>query len=293
MLITITGNLGSGKSTLCNILSKRYQFEIYSTGLIHRNLAQKMGLDTIALNQLMKKEQHYDRMIDDEVIKISKAKKNARIIFDSRLAWHFVEQSFKIFATIDPYIAAKRVLASPRYAEEKYLNTEDAMTKLQIRAKLESERFKTIYNINYLDYKNYNIILDTTWLDPETLSSLIYDEYINTNIEITGKILISPKSLYPTKALGGTSDCPDPVDCFREHPLEVICQNGYHYVVEGHGSLLAALKANLPYVHAVLSKHRRLEEIGLPGPNLVSMAEAEKAGGFVYASLPEATNANS
>ena len=32
MLISITGKLGSGKSTVCNLLKDRYGFEIYSTG---------------------------------------------------------------------------------------------------------------------------------------------------------------------------------------------------------------------------------------------------------------------
>ena len=32
MHITITGRLGSGKTTVCRILSDKYGYEIYSTG---------------------------------------------------------------------------------------------------------------------------------------------------------------------------------------------------------------------------------------------------------------------
>ena len=34
MHITITGNLGSGKSTISKIIQEKYGFEIYSTGTI-------------------------------------------------------------------------------------------------------------------------------------------------------------------------------------------------------------------------------------------------------------------
>ena len=54
MHITITGNLGSGKSTICNILKEKYQFEIYSTGKVQRKLAEDMGMTTLEFNQLMR-----------------------------------------------------------------------------------------------------------------------------------------------------------------------------------------------------------------------------------------------
>ena len=45
MHITITGRLGSGKSTVCRILADKYGYEIYSTGKIHRQIAaEKLSL---------------------------------------------------------------------------------------------------------------------------------------------------------------------------------------------------------------------------------------------------------
>ena len=48
MHITITGNLGSGKSTICKLLNEKYQFEIYSTR--SRELARQMNMTTLELN---------------------------------------------------------------------------------------------------------------------------------------------------------------------------------------------------------------------------------------------------
>ena len=47
MHITLTGNLGSGKSTICKILEKDYGKEIYSTGKVQRAIAAEMGINVL------------------------------------------------------------------------------------------------------------------------------------------------------------------------------------------------------------------------------------------------------
>ena len=106
MHITITGNLGSGKSTIARIISEKYNFEIYSTGKVQRELAKQMNLSTLELNQLMMSDRKYDKMIDDATARISRENKDKNIIFDSRLAWHFVEYSFKVFVSVSLDVAA-------------------------------------------------------------------------------------------------------------------------------------------------------------------------------------------
>lgn len=53
MHITLTGNLGSGKSTISKIMSSKYGFEIYSTGTTIRELAAERGLTVLEMNELM------------------------------------------------------------------------------------------------------------------------------------------------------------------------------------------------------------------------------------------------
>jgi cytidylate kinase len=247
-----------------------------------------MGLDTIALNRLMGTDRRYDRMIDDEVVSISTTRPHDRIIFDSRLAWHFVEKSFKIFTTIDPMIAAKRVLASPRGEEEIYTDEEDVLHKLKLRFNLEKNRFKEIYGVDYLDYGNFNLILDTTWFDPDSIVNILLENYANFTADsqpFCSKIIISPKSLYPTAPLADSSS-PAPGDFFSSKPLKVVCRDCYHYVVEDDGSLGLALSANLPYVHAVLAPAACPPTFASKlGKELIAQAEAK--GCFSYASLPD------
>jgi CMP/dCMP kinase len=198
MHITMTGNLGSGKSTVCKLLNEVYHFEIYSTGKVQRELARQMNMTTLELNQLMCSDKKYDKMIDDETARISRDNKDKNIIFDSRLAWHFVEHSFKVFVSVSLEVAAERVMNDQRGAEEKYTSLEEAKKLLAERAATEMVRYKDIYQLNYMDFSNYNLIIDSTYCRPDKIAEIvlkeakIYEEqYAKTGKETT-KMLVSP-----------------------------------------------------------------------------------------------------
>jgi cytidylate kinase len=199
MHITITGNLGSGKSTICKLLNEKYQFEVYSTGKVQRELASQMNMTTLELNQLMCSDKKYDKMIDDETARISRENRDKDIIFDSRLAWHFVEQSFKVFISVSLNVAADRVMNDQRGAVEKYSSLEEAKKLLAERAATESVRYKDIYNLNYMDFTNYNLIIDSTYCLPDKIAEIILQEakefYKNNGTE-SSKMLVSPKRLF-------------------------------------------------------------------------------------------------
>ncbi len=201
MHITMTGNLGSGKSTLCKLLNEKYQFEIYSTGKVQRELARQMNMTTLELNQFMCSDKKYDKMIDDETARISRENKDKDIVFDSRLAWHFVEHSFKVFVSVSLDVAAERVMNDQRGAEEKYATFEEARKLLAERASTEKDRYRDIYNLNYMDFSNYNLVIDSTYCLPEKIVEIIlkeakeYEKHFTRNAIETSKMLVSPKRL--------------------------------------------------------------------------------------------------
>jgi len=177
MHISITGKLGSGKSTIANILRANHSFPIYSTGAIQREIARRHNVSTLEMNQLMAQDLSFDHTIDDAVTKISIERKDETIIFDSRMAWKFAVNSFKVFVTVDPLVAASRVMDSPRGAEEVYSDLEDAKQKLIERGRIENERFKDIYGVDNFDFSNYDLVIDSTYETPKALASLVYDKF--------------------------------------------------------------------------------------------------------------------
>lgn len=177
MHITLTGNLGSGKSTLGKIIEKNNGYEIFSTGKVIRRIAEEHGISVLEMNKLMSEDHKYDHMIDDTSARISRENPDKKILFDSRLAWNFVEKAFKVFLSVSIDEAAARVFAdSARGSVEKYASVDEARQKLIARASEEDRRYREIYGIEYFDFTNYNLILDSTDCSPEILAQILIDE---------------------------------------------------------------------------------------------------------------------
>ena len=191
MLISITGRLGSGKSTVCNIMKDRYGFEIFSTGTINREYARRLGITTLELNKRLNEDPSLDHEIDGTVTKLSEERKDDKLIFDSRMAWHFAKNTFKIFLTIEPMEAAKRVMKNQRGEEERYTDVDDACAKLIERSRVERDRFVDIYGVDYYDYNNFNIVVDTTSRTPEEVVAIIMENYEAYSADASS--FISPK----------------------------------------------------------------------------------------------------
>ena len=175
MHITLTGNLGSGKSTISHIMSEKYGYEIYSTGTVVREFADERGLSVLEMNQLMGRDNSFDHLIDDRTRQVSLERKED-LFFDSRLAWHFAVNTFKVFLAVDIDEAARRVFNDDRGETEKYRTQEDAKAQLVERAHTEDARYKEIYGIDYFRLSNYNLVLDSTYTQPEILAQIIQDE---------------------------------------------------------------------------------------------------------------------
>jgi cytidylate kinase len=170
MHISLTGNLGSGKSTVCKILHGQYGYEIFSTGVIMRNLAQELGITVLEMNERAKSDPSIDKMIDESTMHISAANPDKDLVFDSRLAWHFAKDTFKVFLSVDREAAAKRVLADKqRGPTEDYSSAEDAFAQLTKRAEEERRRYIDIYGVDYFDMTNYDLVIDTTDIAPEAV----------------------------------------------------------------------------------------------------------------------------
>ena len=60
LIITISGDLGGGKSVLANALVDYWGAEAYSTGTIQRKMAAERGISTLELNKLAETDKTID-----------------------------------------------------------------------------------------------------------------------------------------------------------------------------------------------------------------------------------------
>ncbi len=258
MFITITGELGSGKSTVASILRDTYGFEIHSTGTVQREIAKDMGMTTLELNKYMAEnlDNDYDKLIDNKTIQISQELKGQKIVFDSRMAWHFVEDSLKVFVIVDKFTAAERVIGADRGNEEKYNSFEEAVNALQERKAIEDKRFQEMYQANTTDFNNFDFIIDSTDLTPEEIAKEIYNK-ATAKKKADQDIRISPKRLYPTKkinalCLTSSNAHPSEENNAPGSEIEVIFVNKHFFIVNGHHQCCTEIHNKNKLVHVKL-----------------------------------------
>lgn len=169
--ISITGDLGSGKSTVCSYLKEHYGLNVYSIGQIQRSLAVKYNMNILAFNKYMEIHPEIDEEIDSELTLIGR--RDEDMVLDSRMAWHFVPDTFKVYLTVDPNEAARRVVNDKRGAVEKYKSPEVARLSLIERKKSENLRYITKYGVDCSNPDNYDLILDATAISPTEVAEAI------------------------------------------------------------------------------------------------------------------------
>ena len=142
---------------------------------INRILEHPIFKECVELNKMAEQDRSIDDLLDNKTTELGKTLDH--VVFDSRLAWNFVEESFKVFLSVSLPVAASRVLAdASRGAVESYASVEECMAGLKERAATEDRRYKEIYGIEYFNYSNYNLVLDSSDCAPEILAKILVEE---------------------------------------------------------------------------------------------------------------------
>ena len=298
MLFSINGQLGSGKSAVCDFLKEQYGFLIYSTGQVHRQLAKERGFTAIQFNEFLKTDTEIDDFIDKSCIRFSEENRGADIIFDSRLAWHFIPDTFKIFLMVSPQIAADRVFKT-RIVEEKYKTKDDALAELINRRELENERFINLYGVDCNDYKNYDLLLDTSALDISQVANLIMETHRLKSAGLPyDRVLCFPQNLYPSVKISALDM--NRVAHYTEKikngetlpPVSLMRFRNELFVYDGHNRVLAACRMKIPTIRCVIDFQDRdlLPENVTPEEyltlSLSDVREWEEAGDFTFGFYP-------
>jgi len=173
--IAISGDLGSGKSTIGRLFENRMGFKFHSGGSIFRTLATKYNMTPAEFSKYSEIHPEVDEEIDGELVKISANDEDMAI--DSRMAWHFVPGSFKLHLLVDTEVAAKRIMDENR-GTEKYPTIETAIEKIKARKASENKRYTEKYAVDPDDLNNYDLVVDTTYATPDEICDLI-EKYLN------------------------------------------------------------------------------------------------------------------
>lgn len=159
MKITISGIVGSGKSTIAHRVADELGLEYLSIGAIQRKMAEEKGVSFDEFSNYAKIDKSIDLELDRRQREMNG--RDSDFVMDSRLGFYFIPDSYKIYLKVDFDEAARRILGANR-KDQKYDTFGEALRGSLERVDSENVRYKNAYNIDMTDESQFDKVIDTT-----------------------------------------------------------------------------------------------------------------------------------
>ena len=176
-IITITGETGSGVSTVTNKLADSLGYRKFSAGSIFRTLAIQYNMTVNELNDFADNNRVVDQEIDTLIRRIGEG---SEIVLDARLGYYWIHDSFSVYLTVDPDIAAHRIYT----AISNGLRYEDGATTvdqtiINIKKQVENTRHRYFrdYGIDISNISMFDLIIDSNDKSPDVIVTMIKQGY--------------------------------------------------------------------------------------------------------------------
>ena len=253
--ISLAGDLGSGKSTVSKLLIDTLGMEYYSTGTICRAVAAKHGMTVVEMNVYMETHPELDREIDDGLKALSDVDKP--LLIDSRMAWHFVRGTFRVYLSTETAVSAARIFGAGR-AEEHFESVEETEAKIRERRESEKKRYMELYGVNNKDLFTYDLVLDTTYATPAEIADTITAAFRAWQQDKSRRFCyLSPLRLY-YRADGAASEAEiaslSAAIEFGDRPVLEVGIDGERFLCDDAATPLAYSLSDLSFIPCRLSK---------------------------------------
>lgn len=170
MKVTITGDIGSGKSTVAKLIAKKMGVPHLSSGDFARVLAKEKGLSLKEYSEKAEQQEDFDHKVDAFVKALGE--KSDSFVLDSRLGWHFIPGSYKVYLKVDSKIGAKRIFDQKR-SDESEESLQMMLEETKKRRASEEKRYRKYYGVDLSDKKNYDVVIDTSMISAQEVADKI------------------------------------------------------------------------------------------------------------------------
>src|SRR5438034_10136919 len=168
MRITLSGDLGSGKSSVGRRLAEKLGLPHYSAGTLFREIGQISNLDALQTSLAAENNVGIDFAVDERTRELDRRIEN--FIIDSRMAWHFVSRATRVYLSVSPEPAANRITSDRTRSTESYESLPVALASLEKRRESEIRRYKSLYSFDLTDPANYDHVVITDDADIDAIA---------------------------------------------------------------------------------------------------------------------------
>ena len=158
-IITIAGALGSGKSSTAKLVAK------------------ERGLTVEQINEAAELEQEIDHAVDERLKEMGKG---SDLVIDSRLAFHWMPNSFKVYLKLDSQQAAERIfnhIQKEGRESQSGDSVEEIFAETERRKASEKKRYMNLYSVDVHDMTPFDVVIDTGPNDLPTVAQMVTDAY--------------------------------------------------------------------------------------------------------------------
>lgn len=179
-IITISGKPGSGKSSTADRLAELLSYTRHSSGDMVRRVLAKEGMSLEEYNRKASDEHDLDDKVDEELRSLRTAKD---VVIDSRLGFYWIPESFKVYLDLDLEIATARIFKDAvnnkkrRDSGEGSSSLPDIARKVKERMGDEQQRFRSLYGIDPYNTEHFDLVIDTSRHDPQSVAISVFDNY--------------------------------------------------------------------------------------------------------------------
>lgn len=175
-IITVAGMLGAGKSSTAKLLAKELGYRHFSSGDMFRDSAREHGLTVEELN-VAEVVATVDREVDARLRALGEEEK---IVIDSRLAYHWIPGSYKVYLNLDTQTAAERTFNHIRTegrVSQSADSVENLVKSIQTRKENERKRYLDLYQVDLADLSSFDLVVDTAEHDLDGVVQIILEQY--------------------------------------------------------------------------------------------------------------------
>ncbi|NLX46667.1 MAG: AAA family ATPase [Euryarchaeota archaeon] len=169
MRITISGMIGSGKTTVCRLLGDKLGYRTVISGHVFRDMAKELGMSLEEFGDLAEQDPKYDRLIDERLLDVARVEVD--VVLEGRLAGQMLRRNS--IPALCVFLDAPLEVRVQRVSGREGVDLKAAMDEMRSREASEVLRYRKFYGIDVTDRSIYDMVIDTGGLTPEQVADSI------------------------------------------------------------------------------------------------------------------------
>jgi cytidylate kinase len=168
LLITISGLPGAGTSTVARLVATALGIERLDGGTVFRTMAAERGLDVGAFSLVAEDDPEFDLELDQRLANRARV---GDVLLESRLAaWIVTNEGL---AATRVWVDADEAERARRVSAREGVDPEAALEANRAREASERRRYRSYYGIDLDDQTVYDLVIDSTGIEPEAIAESI------------------------------------------------------------------------------------------------------------------------